>query len=361
MTNNIVLFHLNQLGFGGTEKAILLLARELKKSNFKPLLFYNDERSGFRYWRLKLTAPKRYLQKYVHAYAREKIFEQEFGPECFFSGTGQEFIALANKIQPALIHFNRGEESDFYTENIAKISTQIPIIETNIFGRAANDKYLRRVSRFLFVSHWLKNKSPWGGDKAFVLYNPIDSPKTPKTLREKLSIPANAKVIGMMGRPDLASDDFVKLAVEPLLDFAHIICLGLKPNFTKLNHPRLHLVAPTADESELSQFYNSLDVFAHRRLDGETFGMIIAEAMMHGKPVVSHLSPVDNAQVEVLGDSHWVTEFQDHLGYKERILSLLNNSALYSKESARVKSRAEELFLPGNICQQLISHYNSIL
>jgi glycosyltransferase involved in cell wall biosynthesis len=33
-----------------------------------------------------------------------------------------------------------------------------------------------------------------------------------------------------------------------------------------------------------------MDIYTHARADGETFGVNIAEAMIHGKPVVTHIA-----------------------------------------------------------------------
>jgi glycosyltransferase involved in cell wall biosynthesis len=70
-----------------------------------------------------------------------------------------------------------------------------------------------------------------------------------------------------------------------------------------------HNMAPTVDAHTLSTFYNTIDILAHARADGETFGSNIAEAMMHGKPVVTHVAVpshprmgVFQAQTELVQD-----------------------------------------------------------
>jgi glycosyltransferase involved in cell wall biosynthesis len=53
-------------------------------------------------------------------------------------------------------------------------------------------------------------------------------------------------------------------------------------------------------ESELPKFYHEIDIFAHARLDGETIGMAIAEAMMAGNPIVTHKSHFHNDHFDIL-------------------------------------------------------------
>jgi glycosyltransferase involved in cell wall biosynthesis len=47
-------------------------------------------------------------------------------------------------------------------------------------------------------------------------------------------------------------------------------------------------VHPTVDPVILSKAYNSMDIYTHARADGETFGVNIAEAMIHRLPVITH-------------------------------------------------------------------------
>ena len=51
----------------------------------------------------------------------------------------------------------------------------------------------------------------------------------------------------------------------------------------------------------------TFDVFCHCNPLGETFGNTVAEAMMHGKPVVSHLGKRSwpQAQIELLASYNY--------------------------------------------------------
>tara|TARA_B100000900_G_C20602448_1_gene726291 strand:+ start:6346 stop:7440 length:1095 start_codon:yes stop_codon:yes gene_type:complete len=95
-------------------------------------------------------------------------------------------------------------------------------------------------------------------------------------------------------------------------------------NFEQFEH--------TGDEKKIHEFLSSLDVFAHGRNDGETFGLVFTEAMIYGLPLLSHKSH-NNAQVEVVGDAGKVFHRKNILGYAYEMNKLKNNRKYYNKIS----------------------------
>jgi glycosyltransferase involved in cell wall biosynthesis len=73
-------------------------------------------------------------------------------------------------------------------------------------------------------------------------------------------------------------------------------------NKLKTKFKNIHFLGEDGDNIQISKFLNTIDIFAHGRKDGETFGAVFAEAMMHGKPCLSHYSPIANAQKETMGN-----------------------------------------------------------
>lgn len=105
--------------------------------------------------------------------------------------------------------------------------------------------------------------------------------------------------------------------------------LGLV-NFIQLDH--------TGDENTINEFLKSLDVFAHGRNDGETFGLVFTEAMVFGLPLLSHRA-LNNAQVEVIGNAGKVFNRKNIYGYAYEMYKLKNNYEYYKKISNNSKKR----------------------
>ncbi len=123
---------------------------------------------------------------------------------------------------------------------------------------------------------------------------------------------------------------------------------------------------PTSSEEYLSRFYNTLDVLLHHRTEGETFGMNIAEAMIHGKPVISHISKVDNAQLELLDDAEdgavGYVSYKDNAGeYAGYIRQLMNDPELLAELGTNAKKRAVRLYHERVVTDYLCKEYESIL
>ena len=128
--------------------------------------------------------------------------------------------------------------------------------------------------------------------------------------------------------------------------------LGLK-NFIAL--------APSTDAVYLSRFYNTIDVFAHARRDGETFGCVLAEAMIHSKPIVSHLTPFMNAQKEVIGDAGFVCDQDNWRQYAEHLTKLRDDSAHRKLLSDRAHQRALDQFEARALTKRLEKTYLELL
>jgi len=368
MSKKKILFQLNQLGYGGTEKAILSLAQAMDRSQFDLYLFVQDQRGSARYYRHKLEAlfskraAKRFQSTYVDRYVRESSFRTCFGDDHIFFGQLPELKATIEAIQPDVLHLNRGESHDFYTDFVAQLDSKIHVVETSIFGKSGSAEYNQRVNLFLFISQWLRQKSPWAEPKADILFNPIETPVSKHDLRAELGIPAHAIVLGRVGRPDLGDDQFIRDVLSEVFQKPEntknplfFISMGVKApelSFGVMSLP------PTTDAHRLSSFYNTIDILLHRRVEGETFGMINAEAMMHGKVVVSHLSNVDNAQVEILGDTGFVSELQDFKTYAGFVSKLIQNPALREELGKKAAQRSWDLFRPEMVAKRLEGIYS---
>lgn len=101
-------------------------------------------------------------------------------------------------------------------------------------------------------------------------------------------------------------------------------------NFIQYDH--------TGDENIINKFLQSLDVFAHGRNDGETFGLVLTEAMKFGLPLLSHRA-LNNAQIEVIGNAGKVFFRKNIYGYAYEMYKLKNNREYYKKISKNSTKR----------------------
>ena len=371
-----ILFHLNHAGFGGTEKAILTFCQNLDRKQFEPYLFIYKTSSKSKYIRhlflskLSKKNKQRFFTKHIDSRVRLQDFIDILGERCIFEGKINEFKKIIADIAPDIVHFNRGKWELFFDDLINQIPDSTICVETNIFGFPASDNYFNRLAKTYFVSNWLLQKSPWSGSKGSVLYNPIKKPDNHVSIRHKLNIPEDAFIFGRISRPDLADDNFIlEVFNKTQRDNIYLLILAGSKIMQKAaaSNDRIRLIDATTDEATISNFYNSIDLLLHYRIDGETFGMNIAEAMIHGKPVVSNFSHVDNAQAELLalttqyGTVGYVTPQNDQDAYLKHMTDLMDNPAELIIIGNNAKHRAQELFQADVVTRYLENEYLKLL
>lgn len=176
--------------------------------------------------------------------------------------------------------------------------------------------------RFPGVKHTVLNsewvRGAWadtGGDinKSTAIPVPVEYPTTILNLREQLNIPYESVVCGMHQR----NDDRIYSPI-PLNAFNEIVKKYPSVHFVLLNGseqyrvqagilniPNVHFVDYLDD---ISPFLNTLDIYTHGRYDGETYGMALAEAMIHKLPCISHVSPIYNAMESTIQNGGVVVE-----------------------------------------------------
>ena len=148
--------------------------------------------------------------------------------------------------------------------------------------------------------------------------NLMVGPNTPAQCCMQLDIPQDAFVFGRLGRDDNDIYDPVNLngfaQVED--DNTYFVALApsevLKKKAVQLGITNIRYVDKTLDDVRISRFYNTLDVVAHSRKDGECNPGNIWEGFSHGKPVVSHYGIPYNGHIQEIGDCGFVVNRRDN-------------------------------------------------
>lgn len=371
-----ILFQLSSLGYGGTEKAIYTFLENIDRTKFEPSVFFYTDYKTLPYYRRLVKsfffkkAKKSFIEKYTTNMARFTDFQIILENTNFYYGNESDFIKAIHSLSPNIIHFNRGVEETFFTQKFYLIPRHIKLVESNIFGKSSNSRYLNRINKIFFVSKWLIQQSPWApNEKTALLYNPIKLPSTDQTLRSFYNIPDNAIVLGRMSRPNLDDGTFIANVLTNVLDNdIYFLVIGaseiLRKTLADLNN--IIFIDPTTDTNFISIFYNKVDLLLHYRKEGETFGMNIAEAMIHGKPVISHQSFLDNAQIELLlGESNVpcgiVVKENDTNAYIQATKELIIDTARRKTLGENAHNRAIQYFAENVVARHLENSYLSII
>jgi phosphatidylinositol alpha-mannosyltransferase len=111
--------------------------------------------------------------------------------------------------------------------------------------------------------------------------------------------------------------------------------------------------------AELPSYYRSADIFCSPATGGESFGIILLEAMACGKPVIAS-SIQGYASVLDHGEEGLLVPPRDEKSLAHALLSLLNDKALRLQMGAKGRIKAEKYSWP-NVARQVIEYYNNLL
>jgi FkbM family methyltransferase len=243
---------------------------------------------------------------------------------------------------------------------------KIPIIEYVTLSAGVDHSV--NIAWSIHCSQWQRKQ--WmnsGGDISRSSVIPVipDKPIATKNLRQSLGIPDDAFVAGLHQRDsaDIYSD-WPLAAFKNLPENSHFILLGGSDKYVEqaraLGINNFHKLSHIGDPLIISTFLNSLDVYLHGRKDGETFGNVLAEALLHGVPCISHRSLHGaNAQIETIGPGGFFLESKKE--YKEKLLKLYSDSDLRKNLGLLGKAHAEKQFSADNAAETLESLYMRII
>jgi glycosyltransferase involved in cell wall biosynthesis len=243
---------------------------------------------------------------------------------------GGEAVTALRRFAPQIAHLHRPgwPQPEFMRSVRAGLrflpdGTRLPrIVETNVFGRHDPSPGGKLIDCTLFVSHFcawrfaaVENRQV-AMPRYGVLYNPVDT----DFLQGHCLAPERRDyarpVLGRISRPDRGK--WSRLALDMLPHLARMrpdFCLHVVGGIPEAEdfvrerglEAQVRFLAPVQSEGELAAFLDELSVLAHANDTGESFGLVIAEAMAAGLPVVTHpcAGLKDNAQLELV--EHGVT------------------------------------------------------
>lgn len=357
--NTVRVLHVaGSLGTGGTEKVMQLFAAHLDRTRFQTAVLAAED------------GPRGALLR-------------EAGIPTF---VGADAGRVLDRFAPQVVHVHRAGWAEpealrplrLYRRNALRAGRRVVLVETNVFGRHDPSPGAADIDATLFVSHFCARRYAAVHGIAtvppryHVIYNPVDTDffaaHTPAPEERDYALP----VIGRISRPDPGkwsslALDFLPPVVRALPQCRYRIIGGIEKarRFVAENNlaPHVEFLPPVLTDAGLAAFFSSVSLLAHANDAGESFGLVIAEAMACGLPVVTHPARGmrDNAQLELV--EHGVTGLvADSAGeYAQAVLWLLRNPDEARRMGSAGRDKARRLFRARTVTAQLEAVYGSLL
>jgi FkbM family methyltransferase len=250
---------------------------------------------------------------------------------------------------------------------------EIPLPVVEIVALALRPDKSKNIAWSFHSSSW--QRARWvrmGGsvEKSSVLTAPVELPLTSENYRAELGIPATAIVAGFHQRAsnDIASaiplsafSEIQKKYPKEATNWHFIIKNGgsfYRDQAKELSLKNIHFLPQTADSTSVSKFLNTLDIFAHGRKDGETFGAILVEAMLHNLPCLSHWTQYANAQPETMGPAGLFAETPEE--YSSMLDRLFSDYEFRKKLASKAGPHAREYYSMERCLSQIMGVYEKI-
>jgi glycosyltransferase involved in cell wall biosynthesis len=264
--------------------------------------------------------------------------------------------------------------------------TNTKVVETNVFSRPNFSADYCLVDASFQLSGWgLWKYRHWMGRTsapplARVVPNIVFDKDFPQSAasevaryKQQFGIPESAFVIGRIGQahPSKWSLGLVKILVALMREDPRIYVLlvgvpaAIKKKLLNLGDDitnRVKLIDYISGDRELALYYHSLSVFAHISSIGESFGYVLAEAMVCRVPVVTLLTPLkDNAQYEVVGHGTGGLCVSSRAGFVRAVKQLAIDKELYARLQQNLDRWVAGRFSPGLVSKDLLCFYEDLL
>lgn len=263
-----------------------------------------------------------------------------------------------------ILNTHRSGEDNFLLPNLGEPGSARVVIETNFHGYLKTPADVR-----VFPSKELLRFRGIKPNPSFhVIPNPVMQKLSSGDLRDEWGV-GGSVVLGRLSRSDRSAYSPKLLAAYKLLKLrghdVRLVWAGsssmAQRDARKLRIDDIIWVPTSSDANEVSSWHNTFDIYCHVPRLGETFGNTVAEAMMHGKPIVSWRGPrtYPQAQMEVIGDERQTAD--GFLSFIRRVRGFIEDPASRSSAGSRNQLRAEAEFSADSVASKYLAVYERSL
>lgn len=331
MTKVAIVKH-NGLFYGGTEKFLQIMAGESDHSKYEIDFYTTDE--------MKSDDREKYLIDHDVNIIKFKKYNYKLPWGYEFNSYGDFWSKFKRQYYDVVQITNFGWQerpyNQFKGENVCEFTVFQPYVK------------FPGVKHHILNSNWLQDE--WiktGGSYENSTVIPVPVRKTTNdNLRDELGIDKTTIVCGFHQRNDDAIFSLVQLQAYKYAEnvLGDGICMlvlnGSRLYKQQAKNLKLKNIKFIDYMDNVSKFLNTLDIYTHGRKDGETYGMVLAEAMLHGLPVISHISPNYNAMQSVIGNGGIVTNYLND--YIFEICAMAGNKVYRNNLSSNALKIANE-------------------
>lgn len=223
---------------------------------------------------------------------------------------------------PDIVHVHSlGMKADKVNLFFDNMLPEIQVVESNVFSTPSPyEQYLDVSLQLSEWCNWIYNKQKHDC-KSLILPNPVNTksfyrsaPDRIESFRHKYGIHHNEIVLGRIGQSFVGkwSDMLVDLFCELCKTFDNLKLLVVNPSepvYSQISvqssdiRDKIIIINQIIGDDSLRDCYSSIDIFIHIADQGESFGLVLTEAMLCEVPVVTYSTPWgDNSQCEIVGN-----------------------------------------------------------
>lgn len=299
-----------------------------------------------------------------------------------------EMVSAASGWKSDIVHIHRsGYPNKLESELLESLkSPRTRIVETNVFARFDNTNTGAIIDAHCLLSQWCAYKwTRWAGRHAnekriYIVPNPVEPSRFTRLsttdrnrIRSELAIPPNRFLFGRVGQPLAAKwSPAIFDAFQRVLTSGRdigLLLVGAPPAYLNLIRrlpqevrERIVVKPVTSNDAELGEMFGIMDGFLHASHIGESFGMVLCEAMQAGVPVVTLSTPLkDNSQIEIVGHGKGGLIAPEKANLAHTMIRLMDDAVLRQQVRESGAEWVSSRFSPAAVAALLENIFSEVL